>query len=238
MLDPKGLLTMLELFNIGQEPTWLECSCGKLTSRVPCWECAEHERELADRRAAEASAESSIPKRFAWARLDAPELRVRVKGASPLETLAERILRGANAIVAGPSGTGKTSLAVACLRERGRRGLYVPAIRLATARRQHSLGDGEAGLVERAARASVLLIDDLGTEADERSSAVIDVVFERHDAERPTWITTGLSSREIGKRYGSGFLRRLLDGAAIVRLGETPADQAPNGAHAEMRRGS
>jgi hypothetical protein len=47
---------------------------------------------------------------------------------------------------------------------------------------------------------------------------VRDVVFERHDAERPTWITTGFSSQQLADFYGDGFLRRILEGAMVVRL--------------------
>jgi DNA replication protein DnaC len=143
---------------------------------------------------------------------------MRVGYQGDLKTLSERILGAANAIFQGPSGTGKTSLAVACLQERLLDARFESALRLGTARIQNPAGKGEAEVVTRAIEARLLLIDDVGTEAKTANNAVRDVVFERHDAERPTWITTGFSSQQLADFYGDGFLRRILEGAMVVRL--------------------
>jgi len=117
-------------------------------------------------------------------------------------------------------------MAVACLRMVGRRGVYIPAWRLGTARIQHPAGHGEAEIVELAMTSRVALIDDLGSEAQTATSAVADVIYERHDEDLTTWITTGLSYEDLGARYGAGFLRRIVDGAACVTLGKAKKEAA------------
>lgn len=220
MLGRAGGAQMNELsFDLGAEPVWLKCACGAQSSRVPCWECTVATRARAKADEDIALAMASFPARFAWARLGAPELADRVQAQEPIETLSKRILGAANAVFAGPSGSGKTSLAVACLRERRGLALYVSALRLATARIQHSAGDGEAPLVERAMRIPLLLIDEVGGEEKTSTSAVRSVVFARHDADLPTWITTGFNAPQLSAMYGDGFVRRVTDRATVVRLG-------------------
>ena len=206
-------------FDLGPEPTWLTCACGQQSAHVPCWDCSEAARAKAAQAERNANLLASIPRRFRWARLDSPELAARchLEGTSP-QLAGALVLRAAGAVFAGPAGSGKTSLAVACLQARGT-GLFVPALRLGMARMQSGLGDGEAMPVEAAIRAPVLLLDDVGQEAKTATNAVKDVVFARHDAERPTWITTGLTTAQLAGLYGDGFVRRILEGAYAVRMG-------------------
>lgn len=203
---------------LGPEPKWLTCGCGQQSARVPCWDCTQVRNILAIDDERRAKALASVPARFRWARLDAPELSERVRLPNPVEA-GRKVLAAAGAVFAGPSGSGKTSLAVACMRERLLGALYVPAIRLGVARLQSGLGDGEASTVEQAMRADLLLLDDVGQEAKTATNAVRDVVFARHDAELPTWITTGLTSDQLVAAYGDGFLRRILEGAVALKLG-------------------
>ena len=46
-----------------------------------------------------------------------------------------------------------------------------------------------------------------------------DVLFARHDADLPTWITTGFSSQQLAETYGDGAVRRITEGAYVVKLG-------------------
>jgi|CXWL01.1.fsa_nt_gi DNA replication protein DnaC len=209
----------LDVFSIGPEPTWLSCSgCGIQTSRSPCWDCTQASEARHDAARERTRSLGTIPARFAWASLKAPELAERCDARNYL-ALAKRVLAGHGAVFAGKSGSGKTSLAVACLRERMPRAMYVSALRLSTARIQSKAGDGEAGLVAEAIAAPLLLVDEVGGESKTSTSAVRDVVFERHDAGKPTWITTGFTSAELAAMYGDGFLRRVVDGATLIRLG-------------------
>jgi DNA replication protein DnaC len=165
--------------------------------------------------------EASVPASYRWARLGDPAMLVRAplpEGVSPMASVhAERL------VIAGSPGTGKTSLAVAMLRERfastGRLALFVHCHRLGTARIQHKAGDGEAGSVEEAMKAPLILLDDLGAEHGGVNSALLDVVRERHAEGLPTWVTTGLTREEIAERYDGGIVRRILDRAHVIRMG-------------------
>lgn len=206
---------------LGPEPAWLKCTCGALTSRVPCWDCDRAMMARVDADRARAIAAGSIPSRYAWARSDSPLLGARVKLRDPVDTVVRRVLGASRVVFSGPSGAGKTSLAAACLRDRGAAGLFVSALRLGTARIQTHAGQGEAALVERAMEAPVLLIDELGGEQRTTTNAVRDVIFARHDADLTTWVTTGFRGAQLAEMYGDGMLRRLTEGAYVVALGAT-----------------
>lgn len=204
---------------LGPEPEWLTCRCGVQTARVPCWDCSRY----ADRRAQDAEqrnlALASIPPHYAWARLGTSELAKRVQAKEPLETLAKRILASERVVFAGPSGAGKTSFAIACLRERAPYGIFVSAMDLASARIQSRAGDGEAPTVDLAKRAPLVLIDEVGGEEKTSTNAVKPVIWKRLDNDLPTWITTGFNRSELLAMYGDGGLRRLTENATIIQLG-------------------
>lgn len=188
--------------------------------RRTCSPCIA-KREAARR---ENAAARSVPPRFEWATLECEMLSARLKCPLPTPERIEAIMRADRVVFVGRGGTGKTSLAVALMREAARRGAdahFMASYRLATARAKYPLGEGEPPLVERARTAGLLLLDDVGNEHDTKMSDVRTVVFERHDYERPIWITTALSSRELGAAYGGGFLRRIGEGAVAVDCGGT-----------------
>ena len=76
----------------------------------------------------------------------------------------------------------------------------------------------EAPLVESCFAATLLVIDELGGEDPRYASAVAEVLFERHEQARPTWVTTGVGPTEIASRYGGGIARRVFEDAAVFRL--------------------
>lgn len=201
------------------EPEWLTCECRQRTNRVPCWECTEAAKAKVLAEEADRAANASLPSRYAWASLSAPELGMRVRYQGDLKKLSTGILGATGAIFVGPSGSGKTSMAIACLRTKGAKGMFVSAFQLATARIQTAAGKGEADLVEQSIRVPLLLIDELGGEPNSANNAVPSVVFARYDAGRPTWVTTGLTSSEISAKYGAGFLRRVIEESFLVKLG-------------------
>lgn len=168
----------------------------------------------------------TLPRAFLGAALDAPWL-VDLVGA---DTIARaRATLGATRITfVGKPGSGKTSLAIAMFRaavEADRSGswraqhMFVSAHRLAKARGTHKLGE-EAPLVDSALRAPLLVIDELGGEDQRHASAVTEVIYERHAEDRPTWITTGVTVKEIAARYGGGISRRVFEGVEGFRLGK------------------
>lgn len=179
--------------------------------------------ELAAKAARVDALRRKVPKRFLWA-FDAKGtvLLTRAKGAPLAPAFGLR-----SVTVGGLAGVGKTSLAVWMLRQlldapdapAPKDIEVISAYRLGTARIQHRAGDGEPAIVEAAMRASLLLLDDLGSERDTQNNAIPDIIFGRHDDDLPTWITTGLSSEQIRARYGDGVSRRVFEGALTIKLG-------------------
>ena len=123
----------------------------------------------------------------------------------------------------GDAGAGKTSLAVAILRRNlVKHGgeLFVKAPALAVARSLHPLGQGEAPLVAQALSTRFLVLDELGLESSQpaHASLIGEVIDTRHAARLPTVVTSGLTDKEIGARYGGGIARRLFEDALVLRL--------------------
>lgn len=167
-----------------------------------------------------------IPPAYAAAELDAAWL-VELVGADTVARCHEAIGVPRVAFV-GPPGAGKTSLAAAMFKLVARsetnrhevaRQRWVSAHKLAKARAGQPLGEGEAPIVEMCLDASLLVLDELGGEDPRYASAVAEVLFDRHEQARPTWITTGVGPKEIATRYGGGIARRVFEGAAVFRLG-------------------
>lgn len=200
-------------------PRFEKCTtCGELTSGAgECFDCVRSR----DRRAeAVRSLEATIPVAFRWARLDEGPLAARV--APPGPAAATTLISSRRLVLVGISGAGKTSLAVAMarawVRHRAKPGAFVLATDLATARRRTPMGR-EAPEVLEALQAPLLVLDDLGSEAQEASSAVTEVIFKRHAEDRVTWITTWMDEEKMIARYGEGVARRVFEGARILELG-------------------
>jgi DNA replication protein DnaC len=161
----------------------------------------------------------TVPQAFQWARFAAPELSRRA-GPAAAAALREALWRTPRLVFVGPAGSGKTSLAVACLRrwahENARAAAFFHACELGMARIQHPAGRGEPEIVDRATRWPLALLDDLGSERSIAGCAVPDVIYLRHASERPLWITTGLSRAAVVERYGAGIARRVFEGATVI----------------------
>ena len=206
-----------------------ECDEVARWSKGLCEECgarAGRARQLAEWH-------ERLPPRFTWG-IDEPRLAALVGAEVMAQT---RLLFGAERVVfTGAAGCGKTSLAVAMLRElyesaskpdakpalvrRAEGAMFASAYDLSKARARHPLGQGEAPLIDSAIRATTLVIDDLGSERDGFASAVTEVLYERHAECRTTWVTTWLDEAKARERYGDGISRRLFEGARRVRLGK------------------
>jgi len=208
------------------------CKCGvDVDGAMQCRECS----------AAEWAAEAikptvaSIPPRFSWAVNATRELlERRVKGPATLVIRGLSAPPTTNLLFTGPTGSGKTSLAVAMLcawvraEPTPRRGaLFAEASWLSRARARHKLGQGEAELVEQCFAAPLLLLDDLGQEREDRDGCITDVVYKRSALDLPTWVTCGLAGGDLAtfadhlsRRYDGGFVRRILESGKRVELGK------------------
>lgn len=213
---------------------WIE----ELTRSVSsCLVAVETERaidgaEVATRRRRETlrAFELSLPSIYRWVRFDHPSFRTNTK-LPTRPPIAKRV------VFLGPAAAGKTTLAIALLRARleeliisetlagesdaevlARSCRFGAAHRLGVARLAAHADPGE---IQAAMRAPVLLLDDLGSDAEIGSNPIPNIIAERHSEERVTWITTGLTPDEIAARYGGGTARRVFEDAECVRLERT-----------------
>jgi DNA replication protein DnaC len=128
-----------------------------------------------------------------------------------------------SALLIGPSGDGKSS-AAACLVRRALAAYtdskgttfkaaigfqWVTAADLAMADRRHPLGDGRPPVIEKAMRASALVLDDVGLEVS--AEPILDVLRVRYDMCLPTICTSGLTQDELERHLGSAGVRRMVD---------------------------
>lgn len=178
----------------------------------------------------------SIPPHFRWAyQADESVLLSRVRAAAELITRGLSSPPSTGLLFVGPTGAGKTSLAVAmldawvrCDPRRRVGSLFVEASSLARARARHRLGADEPPLVQSAMTCPLLLLDDLGAEREDRDGCIADVIWTRTNHDRPIWITSGLSETKSGvieaikTRYDGGFARRVAECTRQVVLGGSP----------------
>jgi hypothetical protein len=202
------------------------CACGAV---VVSWQSEPECETCARARVARASALQSqrefletVPEKFRSATLG-PRLADRVTPSRLILATKSACLETAWCAFLGPAGAGKTSLAVAVIRERircsGEPWKMFQARQLGPARIQFRAGAGEAPVVSEAMRARFALIDDIGHGATTANDPIADIIFARDADCLPTWVTTGLTEEDVGNRYGGGVARRIFQQSKVVRLG-------------------
>ncbi|XXX73898.1 hypothetical protein WMF30_40255 [Sorangium sp. So ce134] len=190
--------------------------------------------------------DAQLPYMFRWARPKAPEveqripLRARREAVAVLPKMLTREPEVATLTLAGPAGTGKTSLAIVLLRH-----LYAMAleseldsdvVRIACGAKFVSCwdlsGEGtEKGTPEAVFRsvvnAPLVVLDDLGAERHGVDTVFKDLISKLIHARfhrgasppLPMWITTGLDELAAGRLYGGGVGRRIYtDDGGLVRV--------------------
>ena len=208
--------------------------CGVCGGKRDGWHCPTcHDRaERRDRRQklhlATREFVSSLPDWMTWARLGSPEFAEKCSLPELRKFAATYHPRDSSVVASALTGVGKTTglvaLAHRALDEAKQlgdldhwivRAVWTTGHDLASARREHRLGAGEAPLIAAAKRASVLFLDELGFEPP--SEAPFEVVDVRDRARLPTLVTTGLridpdpSGQSLRQKYGDALVRRLLE---------------------------
>lgn len=121
-------------------------------------------------------------------------------------------------LVFGPTGTGKTELAMALLRDLTYRGIEVTAATIADV--VASLRPGGDGDVESLIDTGCLFLDDVGAEkkSEFTTAQLFAVVNGRYERQLPTIITTNLTPAAIARHVGERTWSRLKDGATTLSL--------------------
>lgn len=164
-----------------------------------------------------------LPKGYRWAVFGAAGMAPRSAGgliasASALAR-AQESAGALRVVLYGPPGSGKTSLAIAigraAMARRDDNGMFCTSLELDKWRAEARRGQGEAADVQRAIDVPVLVLDELGAE-DGKDSTVVEVIHERHAAQRQTIVTFALAPKALGAHYSDGIARRLLGGAVRI----------------------
>ncbi|WP_437671161.1 hypothetical protein [Sorangium sp. So ce131] len=202
--------------------------------------------------------DAALPYLIRWAKPKAPEveqripLRARKEAAAILPLMLKPEPDVATLTLAGPAGTGNTSLAIVLLRHvfaMALGGLLDSCIvQIACGAKYVSAWDlsgegGEKGAPEAVfkavADAPLVVLDDFGAERHgvetvfkDLTSKLISVRFHRGGSPPlPTWVTTGLDEQAAGRLYGVGVARRVLsDNGALVRVVRFPPKQTARAA--------
>jgi hypothetical protein len=188
----------------------------------PCVCVAGEKREAGH--LADARWRRMMPKKMhRWTLETCPNTELVVKVYDWFKT--EPIKTGRGLVLMGMSGRGKTGAAVGVLRyfhDRGHRVYFTAVQDLLEATKEGfedktNLPEGARPLI-RAERAHVLVLDDLGAErvTDWTAAAVDNLVRKRYNAERPTIITSNLSTADFRRRVGPRLLSRLAETTQAV----------------------
>jgi hypothetical protein len=126
-----------------QAREWFRAMFGEIPLPTPDMDAKSEDTLAVRRRDAVAELERSVPAAYKWAKLGAPELEARTGGAASWAQ-GESIWREPKVLLYGAASTGKTSLAVACLRRwvagYARPAGFLHAHALGVARIQHPAG--------------------------------------------------------------------------------------------------
>jgi len=212
---------VLRVLNIPAAEFPPECVCGEPVQyyRQSCPKCQELQR-LADRRLLLGEAIRSLAG-FPWAVWGGKwesDCQYVIVSALGHWTRAK-----GNMLLSGPSGCGKTTASVArarmILQKAEKEGTpdefrfacgirFASALDLSTARKQHALGHGEPPEIETALDAELLILDELGFEA-QTDTVIPELADLRYRKNRLTITTTGLRPAELVSRYGEATVRKL-----------------------------
>jgi hypothetical protein len=169
-----------------------------------------------------------------WVRRCNLSLVAELRGWSPWERHGSSYRPSQGLLVCGKAYGGKSSGIVACIRQAVRRvrddleaGEEITGLPSVVWTTEAALIDEQRQyrheLFERCLFAPVLVVDELGVAGGHAAATgstpiVMHLLGQRYDRQMPTLATSGISSRAIGERYGSGALRRLVEGAKVVDL--------------------
>lgn len=214
---------------------------GEIVWGVPCSACPEGREAAARREELRAAYEArrkeeshrflvgaaNIPKRFAECTFKSypvsEQTRPIVERVQSWATGAEK--KG-SLLLYGSFGTGKTGLAVSCLRatiEREQSSLFFTVPALLDAIRATYAPDSkvdERKVIDAVKNAPFLVLDDLGAErvTEWVAEKLFTVINHRHDEELPTVFTSNLDMAQLAAHIGERTAWRIVEMAEVVKV--------------------
>lgn len=174
--------------------------------------------------------EANIPRKFAQKSLANFKSKDKIrkalieKAAEFIENFTDSPDEHQGILMVGCTGSGKTHLALAILREivvKGYTGLYYNVPELLNALREtysESSEEIESEILSRAGNVGLLVLDDLG--AERTSGWVRDRLFliinRRYEALKPILVTTNLNWDELEEQVGERIVSRLYEMCPLV----------------------
>ncbi len=118
-------------------------------------------------------------------------------------------------VMMGRTGLGKTHLSLSIAKhviDKGYGVVYLPAQKLISNLEKAHFSNSDEDFLKKYTNCDLLIIDDLGSEFENSfgSSAIANLINERLYENRPTIISTNLSSKEIFDRYSERTASRVL----------------------------
>lgn len=164
---------------------------------------------------------TNVPRRFQGYRLETSPLDAMVVDVARRWISRDPVDTGINLLITGSVGVGKTGLAIGALWELHERGVqplwFVSTSALIDAMRPNS---GEDGMLATCQKASVLVLDDLGTTrgTDWEQDRLFALLNARYEEQRPTIVTTNVEIAELAASIGERSVSRLLEQHVIVAV--------------------
>ena len=129
----------------------------------------------------------------------------------------------------GRTGTAKTSLATAvyvAMQRKGASGVWTTYAGLLKAIRAGYKTDSAYELVARCETVGVLLIDEFGqdqhaTPTEHTREMMANIIYARHDYERPTLFTTNATPAQLQAAFDRAIWARIAEMAAVLEFGCT-----------------
>lgn len=165
---------------------------------------------------------TNVPRRFRDYRLETSPVGPDVVAVVRQWIASDPLASGANLIITGSVGTGKTGLAVGALWDLHQAGVqplwFVSASGLIDALRPNS---GDDRMFEICQRAAVLVIDDLGTTRGTawEQDRLFALCNARYEDQRPTIVTTNVTYKVLAESIGERIVSRLTESHAAVPVG-------------------
>lgn len=208
-----------------------DCSwCGD-TGKMPVsgeyCTCDAGKRQRADDRSAQLAqdwerrwVQSNVPRRFRDYRLDRSPLPADLIDRIRSWVEADPGASGTNLLFTGSTGVGKTGGGVGALWALHERGVQ-PLWYVSTSALIDSLKPGgDESMLVTCQRASVLMLDDLGTTrgTDWEQDRLFALLNTRYEAERPTIITTNCAFSDLAVSIGERTVSRILEQHVMIAV--------------------